>query len=313
MGIIDTLKNKWVYGSMLVRLIYINVAFFALLHIATLVLTFTDIKPEYALTWIELPSSPDLFITQPWTIITYMFAQYDLLHILFNMLWLYWFGTIFLLTDTSKRMLALYIYGGICGGALFMAVYNLVPAYNYTLAWLIGSSASVIAIVTATAVMHPDYKVGLLFFGPVALKWIAIITIAIDFFSITGDNGGGHIAHIGGALTGVIYAVALKHGTDITKPFNRLAEWWVNLVKRITSPRPAKQSNDYTRYRYQSDNSSKAKAEKPKSGKTAESATTNRDDEATLDEILDKIKKSGYSALTHEEKQRLFDVSRRIK
>ncbi len=103
---------------MLVRLIYINVAFFALLHIATLVLTFTDIKPEYALTWIELPSSPDLFITQPWTIITYMFAQYDLLHILFNMLWLYWFGTIFLLTDTSKRMLALYIYGGICGGAL---------------------------------------------------------------------------------------------------------------------------------------------------------------------------------------------------
>lgn len=313
MGIIDTLKNKWVYGSMLVRLIYINVAFFALLHIATLVLTFTDIKPEYALTWIELPSSPDLFITQPWTIITYMFAQYDLLHILFNMLWLYWFGTIFLLTDTSKRMLALYIYGGICGGALFMAVYSLVPAYNYTLAWLIGSSASVIAIVTATAVMHPDYKVGLLFFGPVALKWIAIITIAIDFFSITGDNGGGHIAHIGGALTGVIYAVALKHGTDITKPFNRLADWWVNLVKRITSSRPAKQSNDYTRYRYQSDNSSKTKAEKPKSEKTAESATTNRDDEATLDEILDKIKKSGYSALTHEEKQRLFDVSRRIK
>lgn len=166
---------------MLVRLIYINVAFFALLHIATLVLTFTDIKPEYALTWIELPSSPDLFITQPWTIITYMFAQYDLLHILFNMLWLYWFGTIFLLTDTSKRMLALYIYGGICGGALFMAVYNLVPAYNYTLAWLIGSSASVIAIVTATAVMHPDYKVGLLFFGPVALKWIAIITIVLLF------------------------------------------------------------------------------------------------------------------------------------
>lgn len=313
MGIIDTLKNKWVYGSMLVRLIYINVAFFALLHIATLVLTFTDIKPEYALTWIELPSSPDLFITQPWTIITYMFAQYDLLHILFNMLWLYWFGTIFLLTDTSKRMLALYIYGGICGGALFMAVYSLVPAYNYTLAWLIGSSASVIAIVTATAVMHPDYKVGLLFFGSVALKWIAIITIAIDFFSITGDNGGGHIAHIGGALTGVIYAVALKHGTDITKPFNRLADWWVNLVKRITSPRPAKQSNDYTRYRYQSDNSSKTKTEKPKSEKNAESATTNRDDEATLDEILDKIKKSGYSALTHEEKQRLFDVSRRIK
>ena len=230
MGIIDTLKNKWVYGSMLVRLIYINVAFFALLHIATLVLTFTDIKPEYALTWIELPSSPDLFITQPWTIITYMFAQYDLLHILFNMLWLYWFGTIFLLTDTSKRMLALYIYGGICGGALFMAVYNLVPAYNYTLAWLIGSSASVIAIVTATAVMHPDYKVGLLFFGPVALKWIAIITIAIDFFSITGDNGGGHIAHIGGALTGVIYAVALKHGTDITKPFNP-----VELLARVRS------------------------------------------------------------------------------
>lgn len=286
MGIIDQLKYQWATGSMLVKLVFINIAVFILLHLATLILMFAGVDANVVLSQVELPSHLPAMIRKPWTLITYMFAQYDLFHILFNMLWLYWFGVIFLLADTSKRMLALYIYCGLGGALLFMAYYNAMNMYGL----LIGSSASVIGIVTATAIRHPDYKMGLLFIGEISLKWLAVITIAIDMFSIGGSNAGGHVAHIGGAITGAIYAVAQKKGVDITRPFVAVTDGAVNLWRNITAPR-RKKARPYA---------------------TAGSKPANND-EATLDEILDKVKKSGYGALSKEEKQKLFDVSRRIK
>lgn len=264
MGIIDTLKYQWANGSMLLRLIFINVGVFVLLHLITLVLMPAGVSADSVLKEVEFPSDFMSWLRRPWTLATYMFAQYDFLHILFNMLWLYWFGVIFLFTDTPRRMLSLYLACGIGGALLFMVTYNITGLHGL----LIGSSASVIGIVTATAIRHPDYKMQLLFFGDVSLKWLAIITIAIDLFSIGGSNGGGHIAHIGGAITGALYAVSIKRG-------------WFRPRIRVKK--------------------SKASNHAPKT------------DEATLDEILDKVKKSGYGALSKEEKQRLFDVSRRIK
>lgn len=285
MGIIDRLKYQWATGSMLVKLIFINIAVFVALHLVTLVLMFAGISANTVLQEVELPSYLPAILERPWTIITYMFAQYDLFHILFNMLWLYWFGVIFLLADTSKRMLALYIYCGLGGALLFITYYNAMDMRGL----LIGSSASVIGIVTATAIRHPDYKMGLLFIGEISLKWLAVITIAIDMFSIGGSNAGGHVAHIGGAIIGAVYAVAQKKGFDITRPFNALLDGASNLWKRLSAPRK-------------------------KAGPASKGATTNRhDDEATLDDILDKVKKSGYGGLSKEEKQKLFDVSRRIK
>lgn len=287
MGIIDKLKYQWMTGSMLVKLIFINIAVFMLLHLTTLILMFTGIDAGTVLTEVELPSDMTALLRRPWTLLTYMFAQYDFFHILFNMLWLYWFGVIFLLADTSKRMLALYIYCGLGGALLFMAYYNLMNMYGL----LIGSSASVIGIVTATAIRHPDYKMGLLFIGEISLKWLAVITIAIDMFSIGGSNGGGHVAHIGGAITGALYAVAQKKGVDITRPFNALIDSIVNLWHRITT------KQDKT----------------PRQSQYYNKKGTSQADESTLDEILDKVKKSGYGALTKEEKQKLFDISRKIK
>lgn len=287
MGIIDKLKYQWMTGSMLVKLIFINIAVFVLLHLTTLILMFTGIDASTVLTEVELPSDMTALLRRPWTLLTYMFAQYDFFHILFNMLWLYWFGIIFLLADTSKRMLALYIYCGLGGALLFMAYYNLMNMYGL----LIGSSASVIGIVTATAIRHPDYKMGLLFIGEISLKWLAVITIAIDMFSIGGSNGGGHVAHIGGALTGALYAVAQKKGVDITRPFNALIDSIVNLWRRITTKQ----------------------AKTPRQSQHYNKKGTSQADESTLDEILDKVKKSGYGALTKEEKQKLFDISRKIK
>lgn len=283
MDFIKELRLKWHTGSMLVRLVFVNVAIFLLLHLLAFIFGFTSIGAACILEFVELPSDFGDFILVPWTIITYMFSQYDFLHLLFNMLWLYWFGEIFLFADSSKRMLALYLYGGIGGGLLFMLFYSMMGMRGL----IIGSSASVLAIVVATAVCHPDFKMNLLLLGEISLKWVAIVTIIIDFVSIGGSNTGGHVAHIGGAIVGLCYAMALKHGVDITRPYCFVIDRMINLWHGVFHA--SQRSN------------------------AAASSFSARSNEADLDEILDKVRKSGYGSLTREEKSRLFDVSRRIK
>ncbi|MBQ7041267.1 MAG: rhomboid family intramembrane serine protease [Muribaculaceae bacterium] len=302
--IIDTIKHKYNTGSMLIKLIFINIGVFLALRIGAIICTFGGFNIETSLLhWIELPSSPAELLTRPWTLITYMFAQFDIFHILFNMLWLYWFGTVFLLTENAKQLVALYFYGGICGALAFIGAYNTFPNFTYTDGWLIGASASVIAIVVATAMRHPDYKMHLIFFGAVSLKWIAIVTIAIDFLSINGSNAGGHIAHLGGAVIGLLYSYMLNKGTDITRPFNSAIDYLVSIwkgVKSSSTKQPKAKKYNHNSSSQQSYNAQQQSASTP-------------NDREILDNILDKIKKSGYSSLSDDEKKRLFDVSKRVK
>lgn len=290
------LMSRYSSLSMLMKIIVINVAVFVALRLAVIVMLFSGFdNPESVLQWVELPSNPSMFLRRPWTIITYMFAQYDVLHLLFNMLWLYWFGIIFMSFSTGRRLMALYVYGGLVGAALYMLAYNSLPLFNGVNGMLIGASGAVIAIVAATAVMVPDYKMHLLFLGAVSLKWVAIVTIGIDLLGVTGANAGGHLAHLGGALIGVIYALRLRRGHDITAPVNHLFDRVVNIFKPRPKPRFKTYRSDHTQHSRRSN--------------TADATA----DRAKLDEILDKIKKSGYTSLTPEERKRLFDVSSRIK
>jgi hypothetical protein len=180
--------------------------------------------------------------------------------------------------------------------------YNTFPYFAYTDGWLIGASASVIAIVVATAMRHPDYKMHLIFFGAVSLKWIAVVTIAIDFLSINGTNAGGHIAHLGGAAIGLLYGYMLNKGTDITRPFNsaidNLVSTWKGIKVSSTKQPKAK--------RYNANSTSQQSS-------NSQQTTSTPNDREILDMILDKIKKSGYTSLSDEEKKRLFDVSKRVK
>lgn len=284
----NTIRLRYNAGSMLMKLIYINIGVFLLLRIVALVILLSGGNTDSWLHLFEVPSSPALLLLKPWTIFTYMFAQYGILHLLFNMAWLYWFGKIFLFTGTPKQMLALYLYGGIAGALLFIAAYNTLPYFHGSASWMIGSSASVIAIVTATAIQHPNYRIGLLLLGEIPLKWIAIATIGISILSIPDGNAGGNIAHIGGAIIGAIYGMMLNQGTDITRPLNNAIDHIANILKGTY----IKQRNRQTQ---------------------KQSATPQPNDTDILDSILDKIKKSGYSSLSAEEKKRLFDVSKRIK
>lgn len=299
-GIIDEMRRGFSRSTMLMKLVWINIAVFVLLRITAIVCMFAGTPGflEEVMRQVQLPSHLSTLATRPWTVITYMFSQYDVLHILFNLLWLYWFGTLFRMVSTPRQMLALYIYGGLGGAVMFLLAYNLIPTFAYTHGWLIGSSASVIAIVTATAILMPDFRMHLLFIGSVSLKWIAIATIGLVLIGVTGSNAGGEFAHIGGVIVGAWYGLMMKRGQDITRPLNRLFDMFVNGWHSITSIR-LRNKTPKSSYKYQSS--------------SASSPSINDDDRAQLDEILDKIKKSGYAALTPEERKRLFDVSRRMK
>ncbi len=291
--ILDTIKTKFKFGSMTLKLIYINIGVFLVLHIFAIIGLFFGFNTFEVTQWVKLPADFHSLMIMPWTIITYMFAQLEIFHILFNMLWLYWFGNIFLFSSTPKQMVALYLFGGIGGALAYLLLYNFHPVFANVNGTLIGSSASVIAIVIATAIMHPDYKMNLLFIGEVSLKWIAIFTIIISAIGLTGSNAGGQIAHIGGAGIGMLYGLMMKKGIDITRGFNAFIDKIVNQFRNLKNHTPKKQAYS--------------------NKKTTTSTPKNNNDFSRMDEILDKIKRSGYTSLTQEEKKQLFEDSRRIK
>lgn len=296
---IETALKRFASATMLMKIVVINIAVFLVLNIISIVMIFAGEESGRFIVeqWVAMPGNFGRLARLAWTPLSYMFSQIEPLHLIFNMLWLYWFGIVFQLLSTPKRMIGLYLLGGLGGAALYLLAVNTIPYFAGHGGLLIGSSASVIAIVTATAIMAPDYRMNLLFLGAVSLKWIAIVTIGIDLLSVTGSNAGGHIAHLGGAAVGAIFALGLKRGHDITAPLNSLIDAIVNLFRRRPKVRPA-------RFRA----SGAPSAPRPKAPSAASAA-----DQAELDNILDKIKKSGYSSLTADERARLFDVSRRIK
>ena len=309
MAIIDTAKQKWRVSTMLMRLIYVNIAVFLVIRIGAIVCMFAGMSELVWLSRFELPSMPQWLCDTPWTVVTYMFSHFDVLHILFNMLWLYWFGTVFMLTGTQKQVFALYLYGGIGGALLYLLAFNTLPAFAGQPSLLIGASASVIAIVVATAVIHPEYRMGLLFIGSVSLKWIAIISLGLFMLGLTGNNAGGHVAHVGGAAVGLIYGLCFKNGRDITKPFNKLIDRIVVAFSggvRVKRPKAKRFTKSHEKQQT-------ATAQKQSQDKRQKDVNTTPEDQAALNAILDKIKKSGYSALTADEKRRLFEVSKRIK
>ena len=276
-SIIDKLKQQFRQGSVLLKLIYINVAIFLLLRLTWVVLMLFNIDGYVILPFIEMPSIPYEFITHPWTLLTYMFVHYDVWHILFNMLWLYWFGQIFLMSFSEKQMVGLYLLGGIAGGLLYLLSYNLFPYFD-------GKEG-----------LMCDYKVNLLFLGAISLKYIALVTIIIDLLSVTSANGGGHIAHLGGALLGYWFIVRWEKGKDLTAPVNKLIDKIVTGFKprpKIKVSRPSNRSSS----RPETDMEYRARKKK-------------ENDE--IDSILDKIKKSGYTSLSAEEKKRLFEAGKK--
>lgn len=293
---ITDLKDNYRRANINIQFIYINVGIFVLTSLVSVFwLLFNWGEPSW-LEWFTLPAWLAQFVKQPWSLLTYMFLHAGVLHLLFNMLWLYWFGQMFLSVYSAKHYRGLYLLGGICGGLLYMLAFNIFPYFSQYLygSVLVGASASVLAIVVATAVRMPEYQVHFMFIGAVRLKYVALFVVLTDLLFVTSGNGGGHIAHLGGALAGWWFASSLLKGHDLTRWINNCLDLFSGKFK---FPKSAK----------------KPKMKVHKGGKAQDYDYNARKKQQSeeIDRILDKLKKSGYGSLTTEEKKRLFDASKK--
>lgn len=275
------IKNKLSNLNVLEKIIAINVVVFILSFV---------LKPFVS--WFELPSDLSDFILQPWTIITYAFLHYDFMHILFNMLWLYFLGRMFLNLFRPKMALNIYFLGAISGGVLFMLGYTLFPSVFGSFSKLLGASAAVRALLIFLCAYMPNQEMRLFTFN-LKLWYVGAAIVVLDVIGLFGVNSGGNLAHLGGAILGYVYAKQLTKGQDIGKGFERFMNVFLGLFKS-SKKGPLKTVHK----------------NKSKVGGYAKSDFNKFNNQKKIDVILDKISKSGYDSLTAKEKEFLFKAGK---
>ncbi|GAB4002566.1 rhomboid family intramembrane serine protease [Spirosoma daeguense] len=303
-GLFDDFRSEFSKpNNTLVQLILVNVVIFLVLLLGKVSLTMAQNLEvyEFARAQLMLPGDLSAFLHKPWTLFTYFFTHDEIFHILYNMLFLYWFGRLIDEYLGNRRLIGLYITGGLAGGLLYLAMYNLVPYFQVQsdAARMLGASAAAFSVAVGAATLLPNYTFHLLFFGPVRIKYIVFFFIILSVAQSAGTNAGGNLAHLGGAMMGFCYVKLLQNGTDLGRPIYWVVNGWSNLLK----PKPAIKVS----YRQRSSTS----AQTSSYASAASSSSMSTPDQDEIDTILDKISRSGYESLTREEKQKLFRASQR--
>lgn len=289
MNFLDEIKQQYRLGGVTEKLIYWNVALFAIPWILTGILSLFGIQLGF-MNYVSLSSNPTDLFWKPWSIFTYAFFHADIFHILFNLIILNFVGRLFLTFFTQKQLLSLYFMGLIFAGLIYILSYLFFPALANQVVTLIGASGAIMAVLFGVATYAPQMQVRLLLIGNIRLWHIAVFYVVVDLISLSFSNVGGHIAHLGGALFGYLYASQLQKGNDLTKGFSSFMDWVVNLFQQNhkTPFKKVHKNNSYTQQKH---------AVKDKS-------------QQQIDEILDKISQSGYDSLTKEEKEFLFKAGK---
>lgn len=296
----DDFKNAFQrHNNSHVQLILINVFVFLaliLLKIPLRLSGFADIF-ELIRQQLALPALFSTFIQKPWTILSYSFVHdlQGIWHILSNMLFLYYFGRIFVEYLGSDKLIAVYILGALAGGLTYLVAYNTIPYYSGELgSHMVGASGAVSAIVVAAATLLPDYTVFLLLIGPVRIKYIAaVVVVLMSFMGLDGINAGGQLAHLGGALIGFIYIKQLQAGNNWGNWITLTIDWF----KGLTKPRQR------VKVTYRSDEAENFR----RTAKAKPSGISQQE----IDAILDKISAGGYESLSKDEKDKLFKASKK--
>lgn len=284
MDIWNDIKQTFKHGSALTRLIYINLGVFLIVKIIGLFF-FLAASSSPLTIWLSIPSDLELLIRKPWTPITYMFLHEGFLHLLFNILGLYWFGKLFLYHFEGEKLVSVYLLGGLTGALVYILAYNIFPAFDQMNSIMLGASAAVFAVLMAVAVYDPNREIHLFFIGRFPLKYISAFYVVLSIISISTSNPGGNLAHLGGAFWGWFYIWQLRKGKDrgafITNILNKTEKSLKSRGKmKVTFRQPP--VNDYEYRRQQNIQ------------------------QEEINRILDKIAESGYESLTKKEKEILF-------
>ncbi|SHF10872.1 Membrane associated serine protease, rhomboid family [Mariniphaga anaerophila] len=286
MDIWADIKNTFKYGSVLTRLIYINLGVFLVIKLLG-VLFYLGGQQLHLVEWLSVPSNLQVLLHRFWTPVTYMFLHEGFLHLLFNVLGLYWFGKLFLYHFEGEKLLSVYIMGGLSGALMYVLAYNIFPVFSSVNGILLGASASIIAILVAVAVYDPQREIYLFFIGRFPLKYVALFYVLLSVIGISTSNPGGNLAHLGGAAWGWFYISQLKrgkdHGAGIVTFIGKVGSWFKSKQRmKVTFKQQAPPRDDHEYNRQQN----------------------LKQDE--INRILDKIAKSGYESLTKKEKEILF-------
>lgn len=288
MDIFEDIKRTFKEGSVLTRLIYINIGVFLLLKIVGVFFMLAG-QPFGWANWLAVPSLTDQLLSRPWTPFTYMFLHVGFIHLLFNMLGLYWFGQLFLYHFEGNKLLGVYLLGGLGGAALYFLFYNIFPAFESVNGLLLGASASIFAVLVAVAVYDPNREIRLVFIGSFPLKYVAAFYVVLSIIGISTSNPGGNIAHLGGALWGWFYIYQLRKGKDMSaglvQQINKAGAFFSKTLKpksnmKVSYKKPPRDDHEYARQKHHT--------------------------QEEVNRILDKIAKSGYESLSKKEKELLF-------
>ena len=301
--IVKDLYKRFRDENIVGKYIYANVAVYLLFALIGVVATLFNAVgvADGVFSIFRLPADTARLLIQPWSVLTYMFMHAGIMHLLWNMFALYIFGRIFVTFFSTRHFIGVYLLGGIIGGLFFVLSYNIFPFFEDDVksSYLVGASAAVLAVVAASAVRSPNYTVNLMFVGGMRLSRLAIVTVLISLLFVTSDNAGGNIAHLGGALAGFLFAIMLNKGRDLTAPVNAacsfLAGLWGKVCRWIKERRtnirivkPGRRSDREADYEYNA---------------------RKKEENDEIDRILEKLSQGGYSSLTEEEKNRLYDAS----
>lgn len=296
---IDDIKSPFKKGNTLMQLMLINAGVFLSLILIGFIFSFSPsggVINKIITDNFELIAPIKSFIRKPWTLLTYCFTHYGFFHLLFNMLSLFWFGTLVQEFIGSRKLLNIYLIGGIISGLIYIAVYNLLalsPQLNNISPTILGASAAVYAVMFAAVALLPEYEFYLFGIILIKIKYLAWAFLIISF--VVPSSG---VSHLGGAIAGYSYIYLLRRGTDLGSPIEAVSDWWSNLWK--PKPQVKIPQRKYSESTVAS-----------KSGSNSNLDPNYFPDQDEVDAILDKIGKSGYESLTKEEKQKLYRASQK--
>jgi len=290
--------NRWQGGTTLFRLMAVNAAVFLVL---TTLRLFVRLGWGAGQTWetsafgLSTSWRAEILVSRPWSPLTHMFAHMDLWHVVMNLLVLWWMGRLFMAQHGNRRLLSLYLTGGLAGWLLYVLLLNAFPGLQ-SATWALGASGAVMAILAAAAATEPDRRMHLIFFGQVELKYLALGYVVLDYIMLSsGENAGGHVAHLGGAMFGFIWARRLAQGNNLTR-------WMENFLDFLATGRRPMRVVKRKRAGKGGSRSGRPKTDDQFNAERQENVER-------LDRILEKISRHGYDRLTKDEKEFLFRQS----
>ena len=272
----DKISSEFKLSSNLYKIIYLNIIFFVIIKVCSSIFFLFEINTNEFFNKLYLPAEINLIKLQPWSIFSFMFIHLNFVHLIFNMLWLYFIGNIFLQWLDEKQLIFIYLLGGISGGLFFVLCYNYIPLLqkNIENTLALGASASIFAIMMAITIYKPDHKIQIPFIQKIKLKNITILLTIYYIISLSGGNTGGYLAHIGGGIFSFIYMKQLNTSKIFKSIFKNSSKF-------------NEKDSDYI---YNQKRNKKNKE---------------------IDIILEKISKSGYKSLNKKEKEILFKSSKK--